>query len=144
MLVAQSCLTFCDLMDCSPPGFSVHGILQARILEWVAIYFSKGSSRPKDWTWTSCIAGRFFTIWATRETLNFYILTFYIKLIYILKKKSVSEALSLRVGAQSDWYVGWGDFLEWWSSFLAARGEGYTHLSKSSECSLRICTFHNW
>ena len=50
----------CDPMDCSPPGFSVHGILQARILDWVAISFSRGSSQPRDWTWVSCIAGRFF------------------------------------------------------------------------------------
>ena len=54
-------------MDCSPPGSSLHGILQARILEWVAIPFSRGSSWPRDWTWASCFAGRFFTIWATRE-----------------------------------------------------------------------------
>ena len=46
--VAQSCLTLCDPMDCSPPGSSVHGILQARILEWVAISFSRGSSQPRD------------------------------------------------------------------------------------------------
>ena len=57
----------CNLMDCSPPGSFVHGILQARILEWVAILFSWGSSRPRDQTWVSCIAGRFFTLWATRE-----------------------------------------------------------------------------
>ena len=50
VLVAQSCLTLCDPMDCSPPDFSVHGILQARILEWVAIPFSRGSSGPRDWT----------------------------------------------------------------------------------------------
>ena len=50
MLVAQSCLTLCDPMDCSPPGSSVHGILQARILEWVAISFSRGSSRSMDQT----------------------------------------------------------------------------------------------
>ena len=49
-------------MDCSPPGSSFHGILQARLLEWVAIPFSRGSSRPKDRTWVSCIADRFFTI----------------------------------------------------------------------------------
>ena len=55
-------------MDCSPPGSSVHGILQARILEWVAIPSSRGSSQPRDWTLVSGIAGRFFTIWATRET----------------------------------------------------------------------------
>ena len=49
-----------------PPGSSVHGILQARILEWVAIPFSRGSSWLRDWTWVSCIAGRFFTTWASR------------------------------------------------------------------------------
>ena len=54
-------------MDCSPPGFSVNRILQARILEWVAIPFSRGSSQPRDWTQVSCIASRFFTVWATRE-----------------------------------------------------------------------------
>ena len=48
--------------DCSPPGSSVHGILQAKILEWVAIPFSRGSSRPRNWIWVSFIAGRFFTV----------------------------------------------------------------------------------
>ena len=63
-LVAQSCLTLYDLMDCSQPGFSVHGILQARILEWVAMPSSRGSSRPKDRTHVSCVScvgGEFFT-----------------------------------------------------------------------------------
>ena len=54
-------------MDCSPLGSSVHGILQARILEWVAIPFSKGSSWPRYQTWASCITGRFFTVWVIRE-----------------------------------------------------------------------------
>ena len=58
---------FATPMDCSPPGSSVHGILQARIQEWVAIPFSRGSSQPRDQTWVSCIAGKFFTIWVTRE-----------------------------------------------------------------------------
>jgi len=53
-------------MDCSLPGSSVRGILQATVLAWVAILFSRGSSQPKDWTWVSCTAGRFLTIWATR------------------------------------------------------------------------------
>ena len=53
-------------MDCSPPGSSIHGILQARILEWVAFPFSRGSSQPRNQTGVSCIAGRFFTVWATR------------------------------------------------------------------------------
>ena len=59
--VAQSCPTFCDPMDCSPPGSSVYGIFQARILEWAAISFSRGSSWPRDRTLITCIAGRFFT-----------------------------------------------------------------------------------
>ena len=65
--VTRSCLTLCDPMDCSPPGSSVHGVLQARILERVVIPFSRGSSWLKDQTQVSCIAGIFFTIWATRE-----------------------------------------------------------------------------
>ena len=59
-LVAKSCLTLCDPMDCSPQGSSVHGILQARILEWVAISFSRASSQPRNRTQASCIIGRFF------------------------------------------------------------------------------------
>ena len=55
MLVTQSCLTLCDPMDCSPPGSSVHGISQARILEWVTFPFSRGSSQPRDWTWVSTL-----------------------------------------------------------------------------------------
>ena len=62
MLYAQLCLTLCDPMDCSPPGSSVHGTFQVRILEWVAISSSRGYSWPRDWTpvsCISCIAGRF-------------------------------------------------------------------------------------
>ena len=63
-----SCVPLCDSMDCSLPGSSVHGILQARTLEWVAIPFSRGSAWSRKWTQVSCIAGRFlFTVWATRE-----------------------------------------------------------------------------
>ena len=70
VLVAQSCPTLCDPMDYSPPGSSVHGSLQVRIREWVAIPFSRGSSQPKDWTRVSCLAGRFFTTWTMREAPN--------------------------------------------------------------------------
>ena len=59
--VAQSCPALCDPMDCSPSGSSVHGIFQARILQWVAISFSRGSSHPRDRTQVSCTAGVFFT-----------------------------------------------------------------------------------
>ena len=58
--VAQLCPTLCNPMDCSLSGVSVHGIFQARVLDWVAISFSRGSSRPRDWTHVSCIAGRCF------------------------------------------------------------------------------------
>ena len=76
MKVAQWYPTLCDPMDCSLSGSSVHGILQARILEWVAIPFSKGSSWPKDQTQVSCIAGRLFTIWTTRKALVFRLKTY--------------------------------------------------------------------
>ena len=65
--VTQSYPTLCDPVDCSQLGSSVHGIFQARILEWVAISFSRRSSWPRGWIWVSCIVGRHFTIWATGE-----------------------------------------------------------------------------
>ena len=68
--VAQSCPTLCNPMDCSLPGSFIHGIFQARELEWVAISFSRGSSWPRDRTRVSGIVGRRFTIWSTREVLQ--------------------------------------------------------------------------
>ena len=61
VLVTQLCPTLCDTTDCSPPGSSIHGFLQARTLEWAAISSSRGSSRPRDGSHVSCLAGRFFT-----------------------------------------------------------------------------------
>ena len=75
----QSCPALCDLMDYSPPGFSVHGILQARILEWVAMPSSRRSSWPRDWTWISCIfciAGRFFTAEPLGKPIGIYTLAY--------------------------------------------------------------------
>ena len=66
----QLCLTLCNLMDWSLPGFSVHGILQARILEWVAISFSKGSSWPRDWTHISCTGRWILYPWTSWEALS--------------------------------------------------------------------------
>ena len=68
--VAQSCPTLCDSMDGNLPGSAVHGIFQARILEWAAISFSRGSSQPRDWTRISCIADRRFTVLATSIQFN--------------------------------------------------------------------------
>ena len=68
--VTQSCPTLWDPMDCSLPGSSVHRTFQVRELEWVAMSFSRGSSQPRDQTQVSCMAGRFFTIWVTREACS--------------------------------------------------------------------------
>ena len=67
--IAQSCPTLWDTMNCSLPGSLVHGIFQARVLEWVVISFSRGSSQPRDRTWVSHTAGRRFTIWAAGNIL---------------------------------------------------------------------------
>ena len=83
--VVQSCPTLSDPTDCSPPGSSLHGILQAKVLEWGAISFSRGSSWPRDWTLVSCIPGRHFNLWATREVLGCYFL------LQCMKLKSESE-----------------------------------------------------
>ena len=69
--VAQ-CPALCNPMDCSLPGSSVHGTLQARVLEWAAISFSRGSSRPRDWTRVSRIVGRCSIIWGNREARQVY------------------------------------------------------------------------
>ena len=75
----SSCQTLCDPMDCSLPGSSLHGILQARVLEWVAISFSTGSSQPRVQTRVSCIPGRRFNLWATRRSL---LIIFFILLLF--------------------------------------------------------------
>ena len=62
VLVIQSCLTLWDPVDCSLSDSSVHGILKARLLEWIVVPFSRGSSQPRDQTQVSCVAGRFFTV----------------------------------------------------------------------------------
>ena len=86
-VVPQLCPTLCDPKGCSPQGSSFHGILQARIMEWVAIPISRWSSQPRDWTLVFCIASRFFIIWATREAL--------LQLRAALKKKKVLFSCSI-------------------------------------------------
>ena len=81
------CLTLSDPMDCSPAGSSVHAIFQARILECVTIPFSRGPSRPRDHTWVSCIASRFFTMWATREAQSMR--------IAVIKKKKKKSIITI-------------------------------------------------
>ena len=74
---AQLCPTLCDTMDCSPPGPSVHGISQARILEGVTISFSTGSSWPRDWTWISCVSYITDTIFLTECNFQLQIYSIY-------------------------------------------------------------------
>ena len=66
VLWSRSVMSLCNPLDCSLPGSSIQGIFQARILEWVAISFSRRSSWPRDWTRVSCIVGIHLTVWATR------------------------------------------------------------------------------
>ena len=89
--VTQYSPSLCHPMDCSPPGSSVHGIFQERILEWVVIPISRGSAPSRDRTWVSCIAGRFFTVWAIKEApLGTYIATFYksdvLKIVFLRRR----------------------------------------------------------
>ena len=96
-LVARSCLTHCDPMDCSPLGSSVHGISQARILEWVAISFSRGSFWPRDWTWVSCIGRQILYHWATRKAHYsiYYLLTCYFDFNFFLLLKILKSKITL-------------------------------------------------
>ena len=89
-----SCPTLCNPMDCSLPSSSVYGFLQARILEWVTMPFSRVSSLPRDWTRVSCVGRQLLYHWATREAL----LTLVVKLSSILwsSVKSLSKS-GLRV-----------------------------------------------
>ena len=102
----------CDSMDCSPPSSSVHGILQARSLEWVAIPFSRGSSWPRDRTWVSCTAGRFFTNWATREAPSPYFI--HIPLVFTTKFPFPVPESHVSVGSSRwGWFIWFSGF--WWS-----------------------------
>ena len=111
-LVIQSCPTLCKLMACSLPGFAVYGLLQARIPEWIARLFWRGSSWPRDQTCVSCIVDGFFTIWATREVQAchkglYFILAaipwgfVYIKL-FRLNSNSMRHIIDEETGAQRD------------------------------------------
>ena len=107
--VTQYCLSLCHPMDCIPPGSSLHGIFQARIVEWVVIPISRRSSPSRDQTWVSCIAGRFFTVWAIREApLGTYLATFYksdvLKFIF-LRKRERDKHFSVNTGLSPEMMV---------------------------------------
>ena len=115
-------------MDSSPLGFSVRGILQARILEWVAISFSRESSQPRDWTQVFCIAGWFFTIWATREAPVIMTFLFW-----------PPEDLHFRSGV-SVWYSHLGESLwrfPWRSEWLRGVPAGLLYTATGNSLSLK-------
>ena len=90
-------------MDCSLPGSSVHGILQARILECVAISFSRGSSCPRNQTWVSCLAGRFFTDWARGKPCKLFYLLKSFTLIFLFRYSIVAISNSPSYSGQNFW-----------------------------------------
>ena len=86
LLVTQSCLTLCNLIDYSWPGPSVHVLLQARTLQWVATPFFRVSSQPRDRTLVSCAAGIFFTVWATGKSYGIYYIEVFSVYVYFLQR----------------------------------------------------------
>ena len=108
VLVTQSCPTLCDCMDCSPPDSSVHGILQARILEWVAISFW-GSSWPRDWTWVSCIA--IYTHYSLVA-----------QMVKCLPTMQENWVLSLDQEDPLAWKIPWTEERDWLQSMGSQRG----------------------
>ena len=111
LLIAHLCLTLYHPIDCSPPGSSVQGILQARILEWVAISLSRGSSQPRDWTWSPALQADSLTVLHLHSTLIFWLWGAYIWLP--LQTKSswsaifVSEVASRNVPPTSVTSLNW-------------------------------------
>ena len=118
--VAQSCLTLCNPMDCSLQGSSIHGIFQARVLESVAISFSRGSSWLRDQTRVSCIVGRCFTIWATREVIYLRLLIFLLAiLIPACASSSLASYSAYKLNKQGDNIQPWcTPFLIWNQSIV--------------------------
>ena len=98
--ITQSCWTLCDPMDCSSPGSSVHGISQAGILEWVSISFSRGSSRPRDRTQVSCIAGRLYRLSHQGSPRMIFITIIFSIIITVI---IISASLHVGKGSLTSW-----------------------------------------
>ena len=113
-LVAKSCPVLYDPMDCSLPSSSVHRILQARILEWVATPSSRGYSQPRNWTCLSCITGGFLIVWTTMEALWYYLAAELLKLlilelVLVRGNASVPLVSSRWAGVGTGRTLGWAD-----------------------------------
>ena len=132
-------------MDCSPPGSSVRGILQARILKWGAISFSRGSSWPTDWTWVSCIAGTFFIVWTTREAHCISIsIAIFIYLDRERKLMSIADSQQETEFCHWLWKLGSGSFLRWGLRWLKPTSYLGCHLeskwvSEVAQSCLTLC-----
>ena len=126
VLIAQLCLTLCNPMDCSPQGSFVHGILQARILEWVAIPLSRASSQPRIWTQVSCIAGRSEPPGNPVKFTNVYVLSFLGTKLDPISQPLVQLSVTLLEFGQ--WNMSESDvfFLQVWPIKISC---GYTPLS---------------
>ena len=121
-LVAQLCPTLCDPMDCSLPGFSIRGILQARVLEWVTISFSRGSFLPRNQIRVSCFGRRRSNLWATRETpkphvdpIKYHLMTESEEKLksLLMKVKEESEKAGLKFNIQKTKIMGSGPITSW-------------------------------
>ena len=131
----QSCLTLCDPMDCSPPGSSVHGILQVKILEWVAMPSFRGSSWPRDWTCVSCTGRQILYHWATREARELHQV---IEIDILVKKEEKWKA------KRSDWSKATSKTS--WANFFSFPGlktilHGFILLSELSVLLFELVTF---
>ena len=115
-LSSKSCLTLCNPMDCSPTVSSVHGVLQARILEWLVIFFSRESSWPMSWTRVSCIAVRFFTFCTTRKTH------------FCLTHNLIFQEICF-----SSWNFGLRLLLFWWFSLSSLKSKNVGLLQNSED-----------
>ena len=119
-------------MDCSPPGSSVHGIPHARILEWVAIPFPRGSSQPRDWIHVSCIAGRFFTIWAAISVWSNLMLLNYGSGEDSWESLGLQGDQTSQYKRKSTLHIHWKDWCwSWGSNTLATWCKELTHWQRS-------------
>ena len=128
-LVARSCPTLCDPLDCSLPSSSVHGIFQARLLEWVTISSSRGSSQPRDQTRVSWTTGGFFTTWAIEEAAS---LTFKIQGCR-LPRGHILESEDYTLPGKRETKGSWRN-----TGWTLTRGESWSHEGWAAGSSRRI------
>ena len=125
----------CDPLDCCPPGSSVHGISQARILEWVAIPFSRGSSQPRAGTHVSCIAGRFFTAVPPRKPCNNTVMN----LIFLTSLQLVRWTVVIESKYWNCYYHHLDQMLTFWTNSLFYNHWTYNEIHSLKQSALPGC-----